>query len=294
VKLSRCVIYFLCGRWRQYLGPLVVSLHSLRKWWDGPVCVMAGNDILMVSERTEPKGPIGSPEFFRRDCEVAYLSVPLAPVRRHAAYVTKSSLWRQSPFDQTVLLDADTIVTGPIDELFDSPLTLTKFAHWITTGRIVGGRIAQWERRGIHVETAQRLRSEPQPAINTGVVGWNRTRATPILEAWEALSREGWACSFTDELAMQILAAERPDELRLVDDRFNCSASFGQAVDDVRVLHFHGRRMIPGRGKPDCAALYRPHLLAALEANAGWIADWLEEIDPPLWELAKCSPGVAV
>lgn len=294
------VIYFLCGNWRKYLGPLLVSLHSLRKWWDGPVSVCITHDLV---------DPLRYREIPSMKTFDGATIVPLAPVRRHAHYVTKAILWRHSPFDQTILLDADTICTGPIEELFNAPLTVTKFSNWVTTGKIVGGRIAQWEKRGIRASTAQWLRRLPHPAINTGVVGWNRDAAHETLEEWEALSLEGWQCSFTDELAMQILLAEsenkldtwldlecrgegfdRPFEIRLVDDRYNCSPVFGVNREDARIWHYHGRRMVR---RPEAAALYRPHLLAALDANAGGIADWLEKTDPPLWDLAKRSQALA-
>lgn len=272
--MTRGVIYFLCGNWSKYIGPLVISLHSLRKWWDGPVCVMVGTDF------PEDSMPVKLLNLFGWD----FIRHPLAPVRRHAHYVTKASLWRHSPFDQTVLLDADTVVTGPIDDLFNAPLTVTKFAHWITTGKIIGGRLKQWEDRGIRAPLVKGLRAFSEPAINTGVVGWHCDAARETLEAWESLTLEGWQCSFTDELAMQILVAERPECIRLVDDRYNCSPVFGVNRDDARIWHYHGRRMVR---RPEAGELYRPHLLAALEANVGGIADWLPEIDPPLWDLAE-------
>lgn len=276
--MTQGICYFLCGNWQRYLGPLVVSLHSLRQHWDGPVCILA-------DETT-----IGSMKFkmfvdFGVRITAKLKLIDLAPVPRHVPYVTKATLWRHSPFDRTLLLDADTVVTGDINELFQAKLTVTQFCEWRTTGKIVGGRLQQWADRGIRPNRVWKLRQFAEPAINTGVVAWDRGGAPLMLEEWEQLTREGWECSFTDELAMQILwndfAAKGG---RLLDDRFNCSAIFGVNRDDARIWHYHGRRMVR---RAEAGAMYRPHLLAALEANAGGIADWLKEVDPPLWSLAQ-------
>lgn len=265
------VVYFLCGNWRKYLAPLVVSLHSLRQHWSGPVCILMGEDVCNFSSSLAD-----------------IKCVPITPVSRHAAYVTKASLWRYSPFDRTLLLDADTVVTGPIDELFEAKLTATRFCKWITTGKIVSGRLRQWSARGIREARVEELTGTPHPALNTGVVAWHRDAARTELEAWERLTQEGWQCSFTDELAMQILWPEfEANGCRLLDDRYNCSAKFGVHRDDARIWHYHGRSMIPGRGNEMTADLYRPHLRAALDANVGGMRDWIQEVDPPIWELSN-------
>lgn len=274
--MTQGICYFLCGNWKKYLGCLVVSLHSLRQHWDGPVSVCIPQEFVNPLQYRE----IPSIETFD-----GATIVPLAPVPRHVPYVTKASLWRHSPYDRTLLLDADTVVTGDISELFQAKLTVTQFCEWRTTGKIVGGRLQQWADRGIRPNRVWKLRQFAEPAINTGVVAWDRGGAPLMLEEWEQLTREGWECSFTDELAMQILwndfAAKGG---RLLDDRFNCSAIFGVNRDDARIWHYHGRRMVR---RAEAGEMYRPHLLAALEANAGGIRDWLPDVDPPLWSLAQ-------
>lgn len=279
--MTQGICYFLCGggkrqKWRRYLSMMSVSLHSLRQWYGGPVCVLIGEDTDMSTS------PVKYDKWleFKADEDI----VPIAPVPRHAAYVTKASLWRHSPFDRTILLDADTVVTGTIDELFGESFTVTSFSHWHTGGKIVGGRLQQWADRDLHAETVARIRREPQPALNTGVTSWDRTNAGRALVAWEALSTQGYECSFTDELAAQILAADNPEWFRVLPDSYNCSPTFGVNRDDARIWHYHGRRMVRN---PVAGELYKPHLRDALDANAGGIRDWLKETDPALWELAQ-------
>ncbi len=264
------VIYFLCGNWQTYLGPLCVSLHSLRQRYDGPICLMIGDDIDLESLPFRFQG-----ESYRR--------VPLATVCRHKHYVTKASLWRHSPFGRTLLLDADTVVTGDISDLFQDKVVVTKFSDWVSTGKRIGGRIKQWRNVTNCGHAVDRLLSQPWPAINTGVVSWNRGNA--LLKYWEQLSQEGWRCSFTDELAMQLfIPGEDYWNFELFDDSWNCSPTYGVNRDNARIWHYHGRRMVR---KPGCREMYRLHLQAALDANAHGIAEWLEELDPALWSVAN-------
>lgn len=308
--MTQGVCYFLCGgppkcKWKRYVSMIVVSLHSLRQWYDGRVCVLIDRDIFKAVHDS------GCLQFAMGNDSIWYDTIGLTPVPRHAAYVTKSSLWRHSPYDQTVLLDADTIVTGDIGELFFPSIGVTKFAAWNTQGKIVGGRLHQWNEIEGCSCLVKRATDDIWPALNTGVVSWHRDCV--FLRHWEKLTQKGWPCSFTDELAMQLLLPDmfqfdengmpkssrgyindsrqvitaKDNEPRLFSDRYNCSPSFGVNRDDARIWHYHGRRMVPGRGKLDCAAMYRPHLLSALEANAGGIRDWLKETDPALWDLAQ-------
>lgn len=285
VFMTQGVAYFLCGMgkrkgWHKYLGPLVVSLHALRNNYDGLVSVLLGEDVALNDTIELAIGTL-----IKR--------VPLAYEFNHSAYVTKASLWRHSPFEQTVLIDADTVVCGGIDELFQAPITTTHFCEWLTNVSIVKGRIRTWKDTGIMPARCDYLMTNPCKAINTGVVGWNRMKAESMLCEWEHVTRLGHLRNWTDELAMQLLWLDFESQGGvMLDDRFNCSGHFrsghfGAPPPDVRIWHFHGRKMIPGKGYEEGPELYKPHLRAALEANAGGIRDWLKETDPALWDLAQ-------
>lgn len=128
------VIYSLSGP--AYAELLTVSLWTLRRHYWGDVAIVCSGP--QCREAMEPLAE--EP----RLAPVRLIDHELPPVRRHAQYCVKPSVALASPFDRTVFLDADTIVLGPIDELFHAPLTVTQFSNWITTGRIIGGRIRQW------------------------------------------------------------------------------------------------------------------------------------------------------
>lgn len=262
------VCYFLCGRVRKYAGCLAIALHTIRKNYSGDIAILLGED---VAPDTLPPGILTEP----------WQRVPLADVKRHRAYVSKSALWRYAPFDNCVLLDCDTVCTGPIDKLFGHPFTVVRFSNWVTTGGIISGRLRQWEKIPEAAELLPKCLANPLPHVNTGILAWQRD--SPILPEWERLSIAGFGCSFTDEYSCQLLITGR-DDVRILDDRFNCSPKFGIYRDAAVLWHYHGRQYVRHKAS---AAQYRPHLLAALAENYAGIADWLETIDPALWELAQ-------
>lgn len=265
--MNRGFIYLLSGA--AYAELLCVSLWSLRRHSSHPATIFA----------TDPQS-IEAARQIASDARLGATVQPidLVPVRRHASYVTKATLPRQSPYDRTVYLDADTLVVGPVDELFDAPMTATRFANWVTTGKIVGGRIRQWESVSPAAKAlADAARSGPHPAINTGIFGFHR--GYHGLPVWETLTQAGHRCSFTDELSLQILALSWPD-CKILDDRFNCSPLFGDGRIDARIWHFHGRGHVRvKRGNSLGKSLWWEAFRAASAEKAGGIDQWAGRYD---------------
>ena len=125
----------------QLAARLVVSIHSLRKWYTGPITLFT----------TRPDSHrIGAllAEDKRLGVEVARLKE-----RRGegyiSSYITKTAAVRSSPYDATVFFDADTIIVGSLAELFHAakttPITATQYCNWTTTFAPVKERIEQWK-----------------------------------------------------------------------------------------------------------------------------------------------------
>ena len=268
---DRGIVYRLSGV--SYAELLAVSLWSLRKHCDLPATIFVtdGQCALAANRLADDK---------RLRCKVELAEMP--DVRRHASYVLKPRLTAESPYDQTIFLDADTVVTGPLDELFTAPLAITRFCDWVSTGRIISGRIRQWTGLSPMVDgLVERSCAVEYPAINTGVFAWHKD--FPGLPAWRRLTREGWKRSFTDELAMQLLFPEWTwTGCRVFPASFNCSAKFGKDFDKARVIHFHGRshiRKTKGGNLTLANALWWPHFEEARAANAGGLAEWAGTCD---------------
>lgn len=258
------VIYQLCGP--SYAELLATSLWSLRKHYSGPVCLYVTDpDSGAVATKLAGDGRL-------RPLNVKAVDPP--KVRRHGKYTIKPLLSLLSPFDATILLDADTLVIGDISPLFEHRLTVTDFCQWKTIGRRIKGRINQWKGLSPWIDAMVEYQLElSRPAINTGMIAFRR-EAREDLQLWANLTMIGQRCSFTDEIAMQLLLGEV--DHRLVDDRWNCSVHLGIHQDAAVIRHFHGRSHVR---REDCRVVWWPHFEEAIEAKAGGLDEWAGQYD---------------
>jgi hypothetical protein len=233
------VVYLLTGL--SHAVRLVVSLWSLRQFYDGPVTIYS----------TRPESAEIA-EYCAADSRlnVSHRTWRDARFSRNSAFLTKLELLDVSPYESTAYFDADTLVTGPIDELLagldDEEFHATRFADWVSSGRRISRRLAAW--RGLThdeldpvwisnlVDDALRDR----PAVNGGVFACHfRAR---ILKPWQQLASAGWRTFICDEVALQLILHHYPH--RLLDCRFNYSPVYAPTSNDVRVWHFHGDKHI--------------------------------------------------
>ena len=243
---SQGVIYLNVGT--KCLVRLVTSIYSLRRHYNGPIAIMDGGS----SGGLCPK--------IANDLGALHIGFSARQMKRHTSYNAKSSLWRHSPFDRTMFIDSDTIVAQPIDEFFsgENPLVLTEFSGWKTNGNKIKGRLEQW--RGIEApwgvgQVIDQAVNNAYYAINTGVLRWDAEidEFPKFLEDWEGLTNAGAGkCSFTDELAMQLLYVRGIPDTLIVSDIWNASPIYTKsAFDDVRIWHMHGSKHVTredGRG----------------------------------------------
>jgi len=220
------VIYYNIGR--KCRARLLVSLSSLRQHYSGPVTVLL-------------EGP--QDRWFRdaiRRLGAADRDINASGER---ALVRKAQLWKYSPYDASLFLDADTIVLADPSALFGEierhGFVVYHFAGWQTTGNKIGKRIRAWGA----VLPPDRIDAALAfgPAVNTGVFGFRRD--AEILPAWEILTRRGWAHNCTrrlvDELACQCLLPRYPH--KIVGPEWGASVRFGD-LGTAKILHFHGSK----------------------------------------------------
>lgn len=254
------VVYF--NRGTKYLTRLLVSLYSLRKHYDGPVAILDTGE-------PEAAGVLGRiADEPRLAAVVQRISIKL--LRRNSCYVRKASLWRDSPFDRTLLVDSDTLFLAspaPLLEMLsyaEGGIVFTRFSDWLTTGKPVAERIERW--RALAPELVTASLSRPHPAINTGVVAWNRD--SELLPAWESLTSRGWRCPFTDELAAQILLRKHPHFL--AGEHWNSSVLYGLRRDAAAIVHYHGDKHL----RPEDGGRWVRAHQEAVAANVGNVAVW--------------------
>jgi hypothetical protein len=268
----RGVCYLFCGV--SFAERILTSIYSLRRHYPGPVLVfVTDDDSAAVAKLWAADRRLGID--LRRQ--------KLWDCPRHRPYVTKTLLPIWTPFKETVFLDGDTVVAGPIDFLFGYDLTLTQFADWQTQGSIIAGRVKRW--RGISPAIdalVDRQLSASYPAINTGVFAFHRNLIE--LKAWHEIAAAGHDRDMTDELAMQLLAPEIPS-VRILLDAWNCSPIYGVAKQkpaEVKVWHFHGDKHLRRESGRE---IWEPVFRAALAESVGRLADWAGKYDKQVRKL---------
>ncbi len=231
--MSTGIVYFLGHP--QLASRLVVSLYSLRNWYDGPVTLFTGHasshgigETIASDKRLDVQ--------HRRIIEVA------ADGAYESAYLTKAVLISQSPYSSTIFLDADTIVAGSIKELVDSAenvsLTVTIYGHFITSTKNERSPIRAWQ----HVfpeddprhALVQRVIRYAFPTINTGVFAIQRDSV--LAHEWKELALAGRNTPTPDETAMQILTMSY--DYKTLGCHFNCMPHWSPYVQNPRIWHF--------------------------------------------------------
>jgi hypothetical protein len=274
--MQRGVLYFVAGT--KHNVHAIVSIASLRKWYNGPIAIC-----------TEAEGPgRDCAEWIARDAAINYpggevLVLPDPGLRAGGggrSYFSKTLLPAISPFEQTVFLDADTLVVGPINELWPNgdEVVLTQFVDWVSTGSKISQRIKPWgeanPKEPDYVADQQQIDrvavqlSKPWPAINTGVMAWtNGTNGQAFTAEWNRVTSMR-KVFIVDETACQIIFPEF--QCRVMDDRFNASAVYppwGQTVagrQGIRIWHGHGGKF----WKRECGRpIWLPHYRECLRQN---------------------------
>ncbi|HUU40923.1 MAG TPA: hypothetical protein VMW42_08285, partial [Desulfatiglandales bacterium] len=158
------------------------------------------------------------------------------------ALLTKTVVHRYSPYDRTIFLDADTVVVGSIDELFDmldfDDVVFTRFCDWSSSRNPVAGRIKEWS--SIFPELIGSALSFG-PAINSGVFAFSRSEyAVGMLETWARMAVPGRKFFICDEVCLQLVVPMF--DCGVVDSVFNTSCKYGRLTPDTRVIHYHGKK----------------------------------------------------
>jgi hypothetical protein len=210
------------------------------------------------------------------DAEMVPIPIPDRP-RRNKVYVVKAGIPRYSPYEKTVFLDSDTLIDGPIDDLFgkleDNPAFVTKFAKWVTTGNKMRKRVNGWDDISPTMsDLVARAVGTSYPALNTGVLGWQR--GASILTDWLAATQAGAGKFIADEIGMQLVYTDH-DHI-LLDDRWNCSPIYGECKQDAIIWHFHGRKHLKNEhGRK----LWEPAFRECMAQNVAEIRDWAGQYD---------------
>ncbi len=224
--MKRGIIYLASGG-RSYLGELLTSFHSLRKFEpDLPVTVF--------SRFTVPRG--------LKNCTALPITSDEHPLK------LKVLTLKESPYEETLFLDTDTTIRGPLMPVFDK-LAGHDFAA-------ANSHEADWS-----VQPARFVALVKKRDYNTGVLLYRKSPAMlKFLSQWEAsvLAQDAsdmWAGHNCDQFHFNKLVTEGALERCGVDflelDNVICNARGAMLPEikrlgrsnEIRILHHRTRAM---------------------------------------------------
>jgi len=256
---TRGVLYYNTGR--KCVARLLVSLASLRKHYNGPVTLLSeGEESHPLCRRI---GEAMGAEVREWDCGV--------PHGTNRVYLAKTRYHEATPYDLTVAIDTDTLVTGSIDELFDlaeqHTFCVAQLGDWRTNGRSISKRIRQWQ--GILPDFLHQAIAFG-PAINCGVVAFHKD--APIYRDWKDYALMGRELFIPDEVSCQIILHRYPH--RVLDGCWNRSCKYDDPFrPGTRIVHYHGKKHCR-QGLPYGGTLWTAAYDEAVQQNLAGMRDW--------------------
>lgn len=276
---TRGIIMF--NRGDQCIVRAMVCLYTLRKYWDGPVT--------FYLETPYPKE-------FDEACK--YFNVDIVHNEEKHEYRTlirKTDMFANPPYDRTLWLDADMLILGKLDEMFDylddSDVSIPHFCKWVSNGNKIAARIKKFE--GIADKKYLNEALNSHPAVNTGILSFRKSaKWTRFVNDWVALAHKGNKIFISDEVAFQILypsASEWGLKVHISPPNFNVSVLYGNEIEDKRVIHYHGRKHV--LDVPLCD-VWKSTFKEMCDNNVANINYYLKYADKRLKEYLKNKDGI--
>ena len=250
--MSRGIIYF--SRGSDCLTRLVVSLHSLRKVYDGDVSLLIIDDewkdeVIEISKEFDCNVVLIEDDGKVKDAIEEKKERGLKFNKINYSLLSKVRSNTESPYDTTIFLDCDTVVVSEdIVKLFDYAevfeLVLTRFRDRITP--LLEKRIR--ELTPYYPELIEDAVKYPC-GINCGVYAFRKE--SKLIQEWYEKASVGAECFIPDESYLQ--ASIHNYRHAVVGEKYNRSNYYDDVNDPTTVIqHFHGKKhcSFNGSGKP--------------------------------------------
>ena len=261
----------------------IVALETLRRHWDGPVTMYLEDPY---------------PHEFDEVCKNYNVDV-IHNDENHElkTLVRKTDMFSNPPYDRTLWLDSDVIVSGSLNEMFDHlddyDVSIPHFCGWKSNGRTMAKRIHKFD--GIAKQKYLDKALEENAAVNTGILSFKKSKAwTEFVTDWVKLAHEGSQAKIfiPDEVAFQILypSAEKWGlRVHIAPMKFNVSVKFGADIEDKRLIHFHGKKHC--LDFPQCS-IWKEEFEKMCENNTSNINDYLQYADKRLKKYLQTRDGL--
>lgn len=259
---------------------LIVSLNSLRRYYDGPVTVWAYPESLATSQAIACDKYLG-------------ISVKLwEPSYRgkNGQFLNKLYLMESLKSKCNLYLDADTMICSNLDPIFFCieryGFVATQFNDWVSNAGVVKKRIAALVgRSSICQVNVKKAMTNLLPSVNGGVFGCKPDSI--VLDTWQQWTESVLDVFIADETCLHVIVArylidnfeaESTGFDVMVGGKWNCSPKYQPASvldSDVKIWHFHGDSNVRPQKSQKGYDLWWPEFQKCLDENIGFVHDWL-------------------
>lgn len=220
------IIYY--NRGQSCIPRLLVSLYSLREHYDREISIfMEGEHLEELSENLKQKFNIDI--IYDKNIDTT-------------TYVRAVEVCMKSPYENTIWIDADTLIVNSFDEIFeyipDYDICISNFAGWTTEGKGIRRRISRFN--NLLPDDMINSAINYGPAINCGVYGFRKNY--DFLNEWLKISKIGEknGIFIPDEIACQILLPKY--KTKILSQDYNISVKYGNYTNNSKIIHYHGRK----------------------------------------------------
>lgn len=287
--MNRQIVYLLSAN--PHMPYLVVSLETLREYWQGPVIVYAYPESHEMLLKVATDGDLAIEP---RKWEPSYKG-------KNGQFINKILLMRTLEDQLSLYLDADTSVHGNLDSLFDVAdscgFAATQWNDWVTVGTRISGRIRRLQPfPEIDQELVGKVLANPYPSVNGGVFACKSS--SPVLSLWYKWTMKARSIFIADETVLHVMMPKFfPTEEMTVyrGGCFNCSPMHqpkSLADEDVAIYHYHGdsncRPMKSSKGFDMWMPMYHDCMIR----NVGGMADWIRTVSNKHLEIVDPRVGL--
>lgn len=206
--MTRGVLYQAYGR-PKYVAYCIWSIRLLRSTgYKGSICINTNYPSELMAKLT-----------INLDVQINNLYADQYTYEK--AFKIKTKMYFITPYEETLFLDVDTIIKGPINELwgYTGDLCLAEdIYHYEMIEAAVGGS-------GIGLETQHMINTyEKQPYLNTGVIKFKKTPTNEFIfskwtDEWEMFKN-------TDEPAFNRLIRDNKVDVQIIPYKYNWLGHF--------------------------------------------------------------------
>lgn len=254
---------------------LATSLLSLRRHWQGDVKVFAWKESIDIVQQLCSDKNVQA-EAIRADPEYR---------GKNDQFIHKIDIMRQQGSGPNLYLDADTLVNGPVTEMFSSgqyfTFAATQFCDWDTSGGLIRGRLNKLrEFPEVDPNLIDMVTSNYFPSVNGGV--FCCLPSSPVLPIWRSWSHAARSAFICDECVLHLMVArfQESDLLSVMPGIFNSSPKYVPQTETatVRIWHGHGDCWVRPAKSREGWSMWSAALREARRLNVGGIERWFRTV----------------